>query len=384
MKLQVTSVIKYGLIATVLLPATAASKPAFRTSAPVAYMVDLSSGSVLYSRGERHQIAPASMAKMMTAYVAFDRLAKEKLTLDRKFSVTPEIWQKWNNRGSTMFLREKEQVSVEKLLQGLITVSANDAAITLANGIAGSEKEFVAQMNDMAQRLGMRDSHFATANGWPDGGKTQVTARDLGILARRTIEDFPLLYHKFYGAHSFTWNGIRQADRNPLLGNVEGADGMKTGFSDDAGYCFTGSARRDGRRIITVLAGMASAEERKTEAVRFMHWGFAAWRSHPLYRENQIVTQIPVQLGNMRQVSVKAKRSFAITLPARENLRYRLFVRYRGPVKAPVRKDDEVADLVVRLSDGSEQIMPLLAADDVRSAGFFGRILNGLHNLTGI
>ena len=212
-------------------PVTAAAPP-FETPAPVAYLVDLSSEAVLYSKDADRRMPPASMAKMMTAYIVFAMLSDGKLKLNQKFTVKTDTWKKWNNVGSTMFLAPNEQVTVENLLHGTITVSGNDAAIALAEGIAGTEAGFVDRMNAMATKLGMKDSYFGTPNGWPDEGKTLTTARDLTLLGARTINDYPALYRKFYGQTEFRWANITQADRNPLLGKIAGADGLKTGHTD--------------------------------------------------------------------------------------------------------------------------------------------------------
>ena len=200
------------LIALLLAVGAAQAKPTYQSAAPIAYMVDLSSGAVLFDKDADRKIPPASMAKMMSAYVVFDMLESGKLSLEQKITVTPEVWQQWNHQGSTMFLASGEQVSVENLLHGLVTLSGNDAAIVLATGISGSEVSFVAEMNAMARRLGMGNSRFGTANGWPDEGRTLVTARDLALLARRTIEDFPELYRKFYGRKEFRWGGVTQEE----------------------------------------------------------------------------------------------------------------------------------------------------------------------------
>lgn len=357
---------------------SADARPPYESSAPIAYMIDLSSGAVLFDKDSRRQIPPASMAKMMTTYVVFDMLAKDELDLDQKFTISPQLWQQWNNRGSTMFLSSGERVSVANLLHGTVTVSGNDASIALAEGIAGSEAAFTKRMNKVAHNLGMKNSRFGTANGWPDEGRTQTTAQDLARLAARTIENYPLLYHKFYGRDAFSWNGVTQADRNPIAGKIKGADGLKTGHTDEAGYCFTGSAEQNGRRIIMVVAGLDSYNARITESTKFLQWGFDAWTSKPLYKDGDIVADIPVQLGTDRKISLAASRNFGVTLPKDDNMAYNGVVRYKGPVKAPIMKGDHVADLVIRLSDGGVQTMPLFAAKSVGATGFFGRAYNGL------
>ncbi len=367
----------------IVTPGLADARPSYDSAAPIAYMVDMSSGAVLFDRASNRSIPPASMAKMMTAYIVFDMLDKKQLRLDQTFTVTPETWKKWNNTGSTMFLSPGEKVSVKNLLHGLITVSGNDAAITLAEGIAGSEEAFVGRMNVMAKKLGMRNSRFGTPNGWPDEGRTMTTARDLALLGVHTINDHPALYKTFYGQTEFKWNNVTQADRNPLLGKVAGGDGLKTGHTEEAGYCFTGTAEQNGRRLMMVVAGLDSFNGRITESKNFMDWGFGAWATKPLFKKGAVIATLPVQLGNETSITLTAPRNLAITMPAEQSSGYKVFVRYNGPVRAPFKKGDTVASLVVKLADGTEQVTPLLANRAVAEAGFFGRAWNGLKSVFG-
>src|SRR5687767_4140469 len=266
-----------------LTSAAPAQAPAFDTSAKVAYLVDLSSGAVLLSKNADMRMPPASMAKMMTTNVAFELIDRGELALNKMCTVRPETWQKWHGpqAGSTMFLSPGEQVSVENLLHGIVTLSGNDASVVLAECIAGTEEAFANVMNENAKRLGLTNSHFGNSNGWPDEGRTYVTARDLAALARAEIENHPELYKKFYSQTSFTWGktlgsgqAITQGNRNPLLGKVPGADGLKTGHTEEAGYGFTGSSEQNGRRLIMVVAGLDSFNGRIEESVRLMQWGF--------------------------------------------------------------------------------------------------------------
>ena len=374
----------FTFTASLLTAASAVGRPQYETAAPIAYMVDMASGAVLIDKQSRQKIPPASMAKMMTAYVAFDLIAEGKLNPETRFIVRPETWKAWSNTGSTMFLKPGERVRVADLLHGVVTLSGNDAAIALAEGIAGSEAAFVARMNVTAKKLGMKDSHFGTANGWPDQGRTLTTAHDLALLGSRTIHDFPTLYRQYYGRSEFRWDNVTQRNRNPILGKIAGADGVKTGHTDQAGYCFTGTAEQKGRRIMLVVAGLPSISARADESIRMMRWGFEAWRAQPLFRANRIVAHIPVQLGKETEIDAVAPRNLALVLPAKQTTRYKLVVRYHGPIRAPIKKGTEVAQLVAKFSDGSEQIMPLIAARSVAATGFFGRALNGVKLLAGL
>jgi D-alanyl-D-alanine carboxypeptidase (penicillin-binding protein 5/6) len=383
-----------SLSAALLSTAAPARAPQFETPAPIAYLVDLSSGAVLVDKDSNRRIPPASMAKMMTTEVAFELIDRGELSLQKMCTVRPETWQRWHGpaAGSTMFLSPNEQVSVENLLHGIVTLSGNDASVVLAECIAGTEEAFAGQMNALGRKLGLTGSNFGNSNGWPDEGRTHVTARDLAVLARATIERHPKLYKAFYGRPSFTWGktlgsgqAITQGNRNPLLGKVAGADGLKTGHTAEAGYGFTGSAEQGGRRLIMVVAGLDSYNQRIAESVRMMDWGFKAWTAKPLFKAGATVGSARVQLGGDDEVALVAPRNLAITVPAGlAGQPSAMKVRYRGPLKAPIAKGAHVADLVVSSPDTGEQVMPLVAAEAVVEAGFFTRAWIGLKQLLGL
>ncbi|MFS0736295.1 D-alanyl-D-alanine carboxypeptidase family protein [Sphingomonas sp. 1P06PA] len=388
--MRLKSLSLFALLAAGAAPAAA---PPFDTPAPVAFMKDLSSGAILFARDADRRMPPASMAKMMTVYVVFDLIKKGELSLDKMITVQPETWRRWHGpeAGSTMFLSPGEQVSVRNLLHGIVTLSGNDACVVLAEGISGTEPAFVALMNRRAKELGMTNSNFGNSNGWPDAGVTFVTARDLSTLAERTIEDFPDLYKAYYSQKSFTWGktmgsgaDITQANRDPLLGRVAGADGLKTGHTSEAGYGFTGSAKQNGRRLVMVLAGLDSFNGRIEQSVAFMNWGFGAWTAKPLFKKGQAVQTARVQLGSEDQVGLVAPRDLSVTVPAGLGSDLRMRVVYDGPLKAPIKAGTHVADLVVATADMPPQRLPLVAAADVAEAGFFGRIWAGLRWLLGM
>ncbi len=375
--------------------ASPAAAPQFETPAKVAYLIDLSSGAVLYEKNADVRMPPASMAKMMTTDVAFELIDKGQLPLNKMCTVRPETWQKWHGpqAGSTMFLSPNEQVSVENLLKGIVTLSGNDASVVLAECIAGTEQAFTDQMNALGKRIGLTNSHFGTANGWPDNGVTYVSARDLATLARYEIENHYKLYKQFYSLPSFTWGktlgsnqDITQQNRNPILGKIPGADGLKTGHTDEAGYGFTGSAEQNGRRLIEVLAGMGSWNERVQESTRLMQWGFGAWQAKPLFQQGAKVGTAKVQLGSSSEVPLVAPRNLAVTVPAGllSNGATSMKIRYQGPLTAPLTKGQEVAQLVITTGDTPPQIVPLVAGEDVGRAGVFGRLWLGLKSLFGM
>ena len=379
-------------LALLLAVPTEAAAPPFDTPAPIAYLKDLSSDAILYDKNADQQMPPASMAKMMTVYVAFDLVKKGELKLDQVLTVRPETWKRWHGpeAGSTMFLSPGEQVSVRDLLFGIVTLSGNDACVVLAEGISGTEPAFVALMNRMRDKLGMKGSNFGTSNGWPDNGVTHVTARDLATLAEATIRDFPDLYKTFYSRREVTWGktmggaDITQANRDPLLGNVEGADGLKTGHTDEAGYGFTGSAEQNGRRLVMVIAGLDSMAARREQSIALMNWGFHAWKAKPLFKQGQKVDVAPVQVGAENETALVAPRDLAVTLPAGLGGEMKVSVAYDGPIKAPIKQGQHIADLIVRTPDTPPQMMPLVAEKDVPEAGFFRHMWLALLSLIGL
>jgi D-alanyl-D-alanine carboxypeptidase (penicillin-binding protein 5/6) len=379
--------------ATLLTMPAGAAAPPFETAATTAIMVDLSSGAVLYAKDADRRMPPASMAKMMAAHVVFDLLKRRELNPERMCTVRPETWRRWHGpaAGSTMFLSPNEQVSVRNLLRGIVALSGNDATVVLAECISGTEAAFVQLMNRQSRAMGLTNSHWGNPVGWPDGGATYTTARDLAMLAAATIRDHPQLYREYYGLRNFTWGRtlggnqpIRQDNRNPLLGRVAGADGLKTGHTQEAGYGFTGSADRGGRRIVLVVAGLTSFNQRIDESVRFMEWGFNAWQSRPLLRQGQRIGEALVQGAGVASVGLVAPRNIAVTYPAGlgQNLRARIV--YQGPVRAPIAQGQHIADLVVTTGDMPPQTMPLVAEAGVDEAGFFGRVWYGLKGLFGM
>ena len=374
--------------------AAPAAAPQLDTPARYAYLIDLSSGATLYAKNADSPMPPASMAKMMTTELAFELIDRGQLALNKMCTVRPETWQKWHGpqAGSTMFLSPNEQVSVENLIHGIVTLSGNDASVVLAECIAGTEQAFAQQMNALAKKLGLTRSQFCNSNGWPDEGCTHVTARDLATLARASIERHPKLYSNFYPRTSFTWGktlgsgqDITQQNRNPILGKVAGADGLKTGHTEEAGYGFTGSAEQNGRRLIEVVAGLPSWNARVQESTRLIQWGFNAWAAKPLFKAGQKVGAAKVQLGSESEVPLIAPRDLAVTVPAGLSTgATRLKVRYQGPVAAPIAKGQHIADLVILTGDTPPQVVPLVAGEAVGKAGFFGRIWLGFKQLVGL
>ena len=368
------------------------SRPLYVTQAPIVMLKDLDSGAILFSRGADKSFAPASMAKVMTAYVVLDAIKSGKISRDTVFTVDDATWKLWNARpgGSTMFLRAREKVSVDELLKGLITVSGNDAATTLAVGIDGSEQAFVKRMNEVATRIGMTSSRFGNPSGWPDGGVTKVSAADLITLADRLIRDHPAGYTRYFSMpklqHGKAPDGkpIVQTNRNPILGRFVGADGLKTGHTAEAGYCFLGSAKRGGRRLIMVVAGMSSEKARRDEAERLMSWGFDAWEGREIVPAGARVGQLEVGKGARPTLDAEAAIPVRMTVPRGYDGGYRATLRGQSPLTAPVLRGTRVAELIVTPDGLPPQTTPLLAANDVAEGGWWARARTGFYRLTGL
>lgn len=373
-------------------PAAPVSRPLYITQAPIVMLKDLDSGAILFSRGADKRFAPASMAKVMTAYVVLDLIKKGELSRDRQFTMTETIWKKWNGSrgGSTMFLRPGEKVSVDDLLKGLITVSGNDAAALLAVGIDGSEEEFVKRMNVVSGKIGMSSSRFGNPAGWPDGGVTKVSAADLITLADRLIRDHPGGYARYFSIprlqHGKSPDGkpIVQSNRNPILGRFVGADGLKTGHTAEAGYCFLGSAKRDGRRLIMVVAGMGSEKSRRDEAERLMSWGFEQWEGRELVPAGASLGRIDVGKGAAPTVAAETGMAVRMTVPKGYAGGYRAVMRTHAPLAAPVVRGTPIADLIVTPDGLPPQTTPLLAAADVGAGDWRARTRTGFYRLTGL
>ena len=348
---------------------------------PVRLLVDIGSGQVLHAHQARKQFLPASLTKVMTAYVAFQEMDEGRLEPDRIFTVRPESAQLWKGRGTSMYLDAGERVSTHDLLRGIMTASANDAAVVLAEGYAGSVSAWTFLMNDAARRLHMSDSHFATPNGWPDHGQTRLSARDLVRLAGAMIVNYPEYYHSFSGKKRMVWKDVALFSHDPITGSVPGADGIKTGFTREAGYNFLGSAQRGGRRLVMVLGGARSEDRRANASRAFLEWGFAQWSARPLFDSGTVIGKARVQGGQSRSIGLVAANRVYAAIPADGSESVSLRFSYMGPLKAPVRKGERVGDLEIRVGQGSPGRIPLYAAQEVKSASVMDRLINGFMSL---
>lgn len=365
--------------------ATRKDDPGFQTAAPAAILIEAESGTVLYEKNADQLIAPASLAKLMTAEVVFNEIKEGNLKLDEEFVVSENAWRRGGapSGGSTMFAPIHSRIKVSDLLQGAIIQSGNDACIALAEGIAGNEAAFVRMMNSRARELGLAKSNFTNSAGLPDPDM-RVTARELAVLSRHLIATYPEFY-KWYGEREFTWNKIRQLNRNPLLAMNIGADGLKTGFTSEAGYSLVGSAVQNDLRLIVVVAGAKTASERADEARRLLNFGFTGFESRLLFADGQTVGNARLFGGETRYVPLVAAGQKPVRLMVPKNSPERLLARivYRGPVQAPVDKGKQIGVLKVWRGDNVALEVPLEAAQDVAEGSLPQRAYDAVAELFG-
>lgn len=348
---------------------------------PIAMLVDLSSGQVLYARNADRRFVPASITKAMTVYSAFQLLSQGKLRPEQSFIFSEAAARDWRRTGSTMFLEPGQQATVHDLLMGITTVSANDGSVVLAEGAAGSLDRWMKIMNADARALGMTQSHFGNPNGFPDGGRTFTTARDLVTLGRALTARHAALYRRYFGHRGLNTNGFAQDNHDPLTGKVEGADGIKTGFTNAAGFGFLGSAQRGERRLVLVVAGAAEGRLRDETARALTEWGFDNFRNTRLFRHGATVARARVQDGNASEVALTARQPIHLSVPRDAKANVMLTVAYDGPIRAPVRAGETVAELVISVQGMAPSRVPLVAAENVGKAGFVRRIRNALMGL---
>lgn len=349
--------------------------------ARVALLVDLSSGQVLHEQASRSALLPASMTKVMTAFIAFEAIKAGRVREDTIVTIRPELAARWSGKGTSLALRPGERVRLSDLLLATTAASANDAAAALAEASAGSAERHVALAEHQARRLGMRRSWFRSANGMPDAGATITSAEDMAILAKALIERHPLLYRRYFGQPGILWRGTMLRNRDPLTGVVAGADGIKTGHTREAGYNFLGSLERDGRRLVLVIGGAQSEADRAAAARALAEWGYSAWQSRMLAPAGWRVGAARVQNGGRREVGLILPRAARYALPRGGTARLSARIAYRGPLRAPIRKGSEVARLELRVEGLRGWSLPLVAAEEVPAAGAIDRVVNGLLGL---
>ena len=350
-----------------------ASAAEILTPAKQAYITDFESGKVLFAKDAEVPMKPASMAKIMTVFIVFQRITDGSLQLEDKFLVSEKAWRKG---GSRSFVEVGSRVSVSDLLHGVVVQSGNDAAIVLAEGIAGTEQAFAEEMNFWSEKLGMTQTNFRNATGWPDPD-LQTSAKDLNILTTELIKRFPVdsypdLY-PIFAKREFTYNKISQPNRNPLVYGTKGADGLKTGHTEESGYGLVGSAVRDGQRVVMVLNGMDSMKQRSTESRRLIDLIFREYKSYEFFKQGQPVDQANVWLGTAPQVDLVLDAPLKMVLSRKDRQAMEISLQWLDPVPAPIRAGDQIGTLVVTLPDEVTK-MPLRAAQNVDTLGLFNRI----------
>ena len=350
------------------------------SSAEFAFVTDFGSGKVLMEKQPDARMKPASMAKIMTVYIAFERIADGSLSLDDTFLISEKAWRKG---GSKTFVEVGKEVSVRDLLYGVVVQSGNDAAIAIAEGISGTEEGFAEEMNYVARKLGMENTVFRNSTGWPHL-EQHTTARDLNILATALIREFPAdkypeLYPMF-AEKDFTYNGIKQGNRNPLVYGTQGADGLKTGHTAESGYGLVGSAHRDGQRVVMVLNGMKSMKQRSSESRRLIDLMFREFKLYRFYDKGQPVDRANVWLGTKNKIDLVLEEPLHLVMARSDRRKMKVSVNWNDPVPAPIAAGQAIGTLVLELPSG-KTTYPLLAAENVDGLGMFDRVGEALKYL---
>ncbi len=351
-------------------PAQAQEGGGFTTTAEFAVLLDVNNDSFLYEKKADERMTPSSMTKLLTTYILFERLKSGSVKMDDTFTVSEKAWKM---AGSKMFVSVNAQTKIEDLLKGIIIQSGNDACVVVAEGLSGSEEAFAEEMNHVAAKLGMKNSQFKNSSGWPEPDHYS-TPRDLAILGKALIRDFPE-YYPMFAEKEFTFHGIRQHNRNPLLGKSIGVDGLKTGHTEEAGYGIVASALQDGRRLISVTNGMKSEKERGTETERLLMHGFRDFEHRVLFKAGQVVDNADVWFGKTPTVPLVIEKDVAFLLSRRGNHGIKVAVAYESPIPAPIAKGQQVAELVVNKQGMEETRIPLIAGEDVAELSYFSRLV---------
>ncbi len=359
----------------------AANAWAIDTKAKNMVLVDYDTGEYMYEKNITEPIPPASMSKLMTVYMIFDKLRNGSLSLDDTFKVSENAWRKGGapSGGSTMFLAIGDEVKVDELLKGIIIQSGNDACIVAAENIAGDEDSFVDAMNEKAKELGLNNSHFANVTGLPHPDH-RMSVEDLAKLARLIIKEFPQFYHLF-SQKEFVYNNIRQGNRNPLLYSMPYADGLKTGHTEEAGFCLTASAKKGNRRIIGVMTGLSSNKERSEEAEKMMSWGFREYDNYNLAEKGKKVADIPVWYGTSKTVPLVISQDVVKTIKKSARNQVKMIVSYDKPVKAPIQMGQQLGVLKIEAPDMQTTEVPLVAGQTINKVGLWGKMVDNLKYL---
>ena len=370
-----TRLAMFALFLALTVP-SAAEAARIETNAREAILLDYDTGQVLFQKDADVLMPPASMTKIMTVFLAFERLADGRLHMDDEIPISEKAWRKG---GSKMFVEIGSRVSVHDILRGIIVQSGNDASIALAEAIAGTEDAFAELMTEEAAKIGMENATFRNATGWPDP-EHRITARGLATLAAETIRRFPE-YYEIFSEETFTYNDIKQGNRNPLLYKGMGADGLKTGHTENAGYGLTASAKRGDRRLILVVNGLDSVSQRSSEGERLLEWGFREFDNYKMLERGEVVEQASVWLGEKETVPLVTENELILTMPRAARKEMRVTVEYDGPIPAPIVKGQVLARMRISAPDMEDRVIPLRAGADVGKLGPLGRITAAVGHL---
>jgi D-alanyl-D-alanine carboxypeptidase (penicillin-binding protein 5/6) len=346
---------------------------AIESIAKTALVIDLSTNEILLEKNSTEKTYPSSMTKMMTALVAFEKIKDGSLSLDQEFLISKKAWKMG---GSKMFIEVDKRVSVYDLLLGVVVQSGNDASIAIAEGISGSEEIFAIEMNNLGKKIGLTGSNFTNSSGWPDDNH-YTTAEDLAKVAQYTIENHYELY-QMYKISDFTYNGIKQDNRNPLLYTFEGADGFKTGYTEAAGYGLVGSAERGDRRLILVLNGLESSKSRAQESLRLMDWGFNNFQLVDFYKKNEVIQEVDTWLGKEDKVDLVALEDISVSIPKAQLSSAKVTVLVEEPIATPIKIGDQIAKLQISFAD-KQVDFPLYSGEDIDQKNFFSRIFSAIY-----
>ncbi len=369
-------------IALFAVSASFAQAQNFQSQAPFAFLLDSDSGAVLYEKAADEPMVPASMAKIATALVAFQEIGAGRLNLDSEIGISENAWRKGGApaRGTTMFALVHSRIKLSDILQGLIVQAGNDAAIALAEAIAGDETTFGRMMTERVRALGLIRSVFRNATGMPDP-EQRVTAREMALLANHIVKTYPELY-RYFGQKEFTWNKIRQVNRNPLLTMEIGADGLQTGDLEESGYGLVGSAVENGQRLIVVVNGLKTGRDRAAEARKLIEWGFRAFEKRQLFGDGEVVGEASVYGGEKGRVALRTRGAVSLLLPRGTGERLSARIVYRGPLSVPVQEGAAVAQLVVSRGEVKTLEIPLYAAETVKAGSLQSRALDAVLELS--
>lgn len=364
---------KMGLVLLLSGIIGAVNAQAFETAARNAILMDYDTGEYLFEKNITEAVPPASMSKLMTVYILMNRIKDGSVRIDDIFTVSENAWRKGGaaTGGSTMFLAIGDRVSVEDLIKGIVIQSGNDACIVVAENIAGSEEDFALLMNKTAHELGLKNSSFANSTGLPHPDQ-KMSMEDLAILSQHIIREFPDLYH-YFGEKDFTYNNIKQGNRNPLLYTMKGADGLKTGHTEEAGFCLNASATKGNRRLIEVMSGMSSNKERSEEAERLMSWGFREFDNFKLFNSGDIISQAKVWYGVKPSVNLTVAKDVLKTIHLSQTDNVKAKAEFDEPVKAPIVAGQEIGKMKIKIHGQNPLYVPLVAAENVDEVGLLGR-----------